>query len=191
MCKGVHFTLHSDLSSNTIALTKPQHNCVLALSMTCFRAIPTMLCCPSCRSLSVNCQLDILDGAAAVDLVFDIASSKTCSQCRLTKLRASSCRAMVSWWFGTMQQPSTLSSASPVDDLFQPVADNVSWPFVPLLVEKASARHPGWCCSSQSRHRHCPSTTCFWPASDLFLTTFPGHSASHRWEVDPCLPSHT
>ena len=39
---------------------------------------PTQIRCPSCRFLSGHGQLVVLDGAAAVDLVFDMATSTTC-----------------------------------------------------------------------------------------------------------------
>ena len=42
---------------------------------------PTQIRCPSCRFLSghgQHGQLVVLDGAAAVDLVFDMATSTTC-----------------------------------------------------------------------------------------------------------------
>ena len=44
---------------------------------------------PSCRSLSMNRRLDVLDGASAVDLVFDIAYSMTCFRHCFAVLRAS------------------------------------------------------------------------------------------------------
>ena len=43
---------------------------------------PTQIRCPSCRFLSGHGQLVVLDGAAAVDLVFDMATSTTCSRQR-------------------------------------------------------------------------------------------------------------
>ena len=50
----------------------------------------------------------MLHSAAAVDLVFDIASSKTCSRHSFAVLRADSCRTMVIFEFGKVLQPSTL-----------------------------------------------------------------------------------
>ena len=41
---------------------------------------PTQICCPVCRFMSGHGQLVVLDDAATVDLVFDIANSTTFSR---------------------------------------------------------------------------------------------------------------
>ena len=67
---------------------KPHPRSVPVLSTTCFRPVPDNVLRPSCRCLSGNRQLGVLDGAAAVDLVFDIVYSKTCSRhCSLSFVR--------------------------------------------------------------------------------------------------------
>ena len=81
-------------------------------STKCFRAVPDNLSRSFVPPIVGNRQLGVLNGSAAVNLVLNISTSKTCSQYRLAVISAGSCRAMVSCWFWKVLQPSISSLTS-------------------------------------------------------------------------------